>query len=68
MSRKKDFEPIAGSSRDGQSAPYCMFAPAGVPCRRGPLDLAIETASSHMARLDTGRQNNSALGVLALAA
>jgi hypothetical protein len=48
----------------GQSAPYCLFAPTGGPCRRGPLDLAIETASNYMARLDcTGRQDNSALGV-----
>jgi hypothetical protein len=32
---------------DGQSAPYCLFAPTEVAMPpRGPLDLAIETASN----------------------
>jgi hypothetical protein len=37
---------------DGQTAPYaCCFRP-DPPCRCGPLDLAIETASNQKARLD----------------
>jgi hypothetical protein len=29
----------------GQSAPYCLLLRLEPPCRRGLLDLAIETAS-----------------------
>ena len=41
----------------GLSAPYCLLLRPESPCRRGPLDLAIEIASKLMARQDcTGRQ------------
>jgi hypothetical protein len=43
---------------DGQSAPYCLLLRLESPCRRGPLDLAIETAFIQVGRLDcTGRQD-----------
>src|SRR5271154_5745252 len=43
---------------DGQTAPSCLLLRPESPCRRGPLDLAIEAASIQVARLGcTGPQD-----------
>jgi hypothetical protein len=47
---------------DGQTAPYCLLLRPESPCRLGQLDLAIETASNRITKLNRTELQNDGVG------
>jgi catechol 2,3-dioxygenase-like lactoylglutathione lyase family enzyme len=47
---------------DGQTAPYCLLLRPESPCRLGQLDLAIETASNRITKLNCTELQNDGVG------